>query len=185
MRPVMDVLRDMWRRMFRRNHGGVVVIPRREEPRQHSSGNTPPRISPLEHALQEIFRTRHRAEDHRVFRPVNAQGMVTEQVQEWFREGDSMVSRTRKTMVVSCSGSIVPAERLQGVCSSCGGYDDDIARCQAVCGCGVSLCRLCRRLFPQPSGTVTLCDRHFRMYVNSFDTWRALERPKKTGQGIK
>lgn len=173
-------LRQAIRRRFLPLRPGRVVRMARpgNTDRQQPENHRPPfpqAPNLMAEALRRIFDTRDRAEERRAFRPVGPDGTVDETVEEWFRQGDELVARTLHTRVLTCSGEIVPADRLQGVCS-CGGYDDVIARCRA---CGRPLCRLHKRVFHTESGETVLCDQHYRDAVNAFNTWRALDAQRQ------
>lgn len=156
----------------------VVVLRREIPPLQQvvePPRRTPPQVNPAQYALHETFSPRHAAEEQVAFRPVGQEGIVTQQTEEWFRDGNSMRSRVRHTKVVTVSGEIVTADKIKGRCW-CRGYDDVIARCE---WCGCALCRLHVRTFTGPDGQRILCDRHYHQALNQFNTWDALDRSRK------
>jgi hypothetical protein len=168
-------LRD---RLTHRGRGQVVVMrpePRRQQFRPEARADNRGRFNPAAYALYHNFPSRHTADEEVTFRPVNAQNTVVQQTEEWFREGNSMRTRLRKTMVVTCSGQIVPTERLQGICW-CGGYEDAISRCAV---CARPLCRLHARVFSLEPQQLILCDRHYRKAINRHNTWNAMDRGQR------
>ena len=175
-----NYLRGLRGRLFSRNRNRLVRIPPPPLNGQTNPGARPPfppGVNPMAEALRRFFGASDRAEERRAFRPIGPDGTVDETVEEWFRQGDENVARTHRTKVVTCSGEIVPADKLQGVCW-CGGFDDLIAHCQC---CGVPLCRLHRRLFRSGSGEMMLCDRHYRQAADAFNTWESLDARAKQG----
>jgi len=176
-----EKLCELWDRLFHRNRHAVVRIPppaNWERPFNHGSRRPfTPGFNPVAEALRQIFATRHRAEERRAFRVIGPDGTVDEQIEEWFREGDTMVARKHQVKVRTCSGQIVTADQIRGVCW-CGGYDDVIEHCQAN-GCGLPLCRFHKYIFSNNTTTVVLCERHYRAAVDAFNTWQALDREQQ------
>lgn len=140
------------------------------------------RPNPMIRALNEIFAPRHAAEERVVFTTISNEGMVMEKSEEWFREGNSLKTVSKRSVIVSCSGSVLssPAD-VKVKCATCGGFDSSLARC-AHPECGVALCRLHQKIFNQPSGPVVLCERHYRLAIASYNTWAAFDRTKQKHQ---
>jgi hypothetical protein len=178
MNRVLQLLRTLFGRMLGRGRPQVLVLRRDAGAQRYCpTPNRQPQahFNPAQYALQETFPSRHAAEEQMAFRAVNPEGLVMQQTEEWFREGNSMRTRVRRTMVVTCSGAIVSPEKLQGICW-CGGYDDIIARCAL---CARALCRLHARTLAHPEGQLILCDQHYRQVLNQLNTWDALDRSRR------
>ena len=111
-------------RIFRRNPRPIVqVIPPvwTHAPRTGNNATpNPPHQNPMAGAWQRIYDMNDRAEDRYAFRRVGVDGTVDATIEEWARENDEYVARTHHTKVVTCSGEIVLADQLHGVCW-CGG----------------------------------------------------------------
>ena len=166
-------------RFFHRNPRRLIrIIPPASTHQEEAGRAAPPFPSnhdPMADALRRIAAMSDRAEERRAFRQVGRDGTVDEKVEEWVREGNEYIARTHHTKIVTCSGEIVAADKLQGVCW-CGGYDDVISRCQA---CGRPLCRLHQRKFSSNTGELTLCDQHYREAMDTFNTWHALDAQRQ------
>jgi len=91
-------------------------------------------------AYEQIFAPRHAAEEQVQYRAVETDGVVLQQTEEWYREGNSMRSRRQETLVVTCSGQVVPPKAIKVQCGDCGGF-----RC-----CGTALRHLRSSLVPAP-----------------------------------
>ena len=135
-----------------------------------------PPVNAAQYALHETFPSCHAAEEETAFRFVGPDGVVEKQLEEWFREGNSMRQRMRITKVVTVSKEIVAVDQLKGICW-CGGYDDLIARCAL---CARALCRLHTRRLDHPDGQLILCDQHYRQLLNQLNTWELLDRSRKS-----
>jgi len=170
-------LRELWRRLLHRNRHMVVRIPHpqnRQQPFDHDQRPPfAPGFNPVAEALRQIFAVRHRAEERWAFHPVGPDGRVQGKVEQWFRESDAMVAQTDYHKVCTCSGQIVSPDQIRGRCW-CGGYDDEIGRCQAN-GCGLPLCRRHQYTFANDTATIMLCGRHYREAVDALNTWKSLD----------
>ena len=155
-----------------------------QDPQPHATAGNLRRISraeqrrnPAMEALREVFAPRHAAEEQVVFTSIRCDGVVVEKSEEWFREGNSMKTVSKRNAVVTCSGEIVSPADIKAKCATCGGFDSHVARCSHP-QCGVALCQLHLRTFLNGSTAVVLCERHFQDALRSFDTWAALDRAR-------
>ena len=152
---------------------GVILRPMPPQPRPAGGGRAVPPANPAARAFQNIFAPRHADERQLAYRPVPPDGVVVEQTEEWFREGNTMRSRTQRSLVITVSGAVVPADQLRGKCI-CGGFDNTLHHCAQ---CGRGLCKLCVRRFRLPDGReIILCERDLRAATDAFDTWRLRQR---------
>jgi hypothetical protein len=133
--------------------------------------------NPVLQAFNEIFAPRHAAEEQVLFRPVQPDGTTIEKSEEWFHEGNSLKTVSKRGLVITCSGEIVMPADIKVKCAICGGFDSAIVRCSHP-QCGVPLCRLHQRIFASPSGPVVFCEKHYRKAIESFDTWAAFDHAK-------
>lgn len=162
-----------WRRVRGRPPVANVVVIGPEQGRQRQEGwhaVPPPGPTAAAHILQALFTPRQSSEHQVQYRQVPPQGMVVQKREEWRRGRDGMEVVHQQTLVVTCSGQVVPAESIQSVCADCGGYEAALFRCNHP-ACGVALCRRHARFFDGPNGQVTLCDRHYREALAAVRTW--------------
>ncbi len=158
------------------------IVERRADCENEPRDQQPPNAQanhPAAQAFEEIFSPRHAAEEQTAFRPVPPNSVVEDQKEEWYREGNGLRTRLRKTRVVTPAGAIVESGQLKGVCR-CGAFVDSDVRCHQ---CGCNLCRTHSRVFPSPSGEVVLCDEHYRAAMERFDTWAAWDDQNRKAQG--
>lgn len=180
---LINFLRSLfWRWFPNRNRQVTVLRPvQRQSPAEAGNPRRMPRANqranPAMEAIREIFAPRHAAEEQVVFTRIRRDGVVVEKSEEWFREGNTMKTVSRRSVVVTCSGEVVSPANIKARCSTCGGFDSHIARCSHP-ECGVALCRLHQRLFVLSSPPVVLCDRHYREAIAAFDTWTAFDQRK-------
>lgn len=160
------VLSEIRQRMNRGQTPRVVIITAPSANRQNQ-GAMPGQIQP---PIGNDGMPRHAAEEHVRFRPIGGEGVLVEQSEEWHRDGATMRTTMKRTLVVTCSGEVTPSSKIKALCSQCGGYTSVLTRCNA---CSKTLCETCARVFNDPRGRLVLCDQHFRMAVESFDTWAA------------
>ena len=119
----------------------------------------------------QIFAPRHGETSRVRFRSVGPDGEFEEDSEVWHREQNAMEVIRTKNVLVTCSNAVVSADKIQGVCSVCGGYDDLVLRCAV---CAAALCRAHGLSLRRPDGSAQLlCPEHLDRAVRSWDTWRA------------
>ncbi len=147
----------------------VVLQPMRPQQRQAGGQQRAWPFNPAMHAYRNIFAPRHADERQMAYRPVPPSGVVIQETEEWFREGNSMRSRTKRTLVVTVSGAVVPADQVRLKCGICGGFDNIEQHCAR---CGRGLCKICARRFRPPVGPeIILCERDLRATIDELKVW--------------
>lgn len=172
----------LWWRITSRSFAPVVVrqVHARDadghQDRRHAGDRqfqyTPPGgMDPAETAARTIFAPTHEEEQCHEFASMNNDGTVVSSSELWDRENNSMRTRRRRTLMVTCSrGVVLSPEAIRGMCSVCGGPDDSIARCDV---CGATLCQLDGRVLEYPTGPQILCPTHLAIALDQWDTWLA------------
>ena len=126
------------------------------------------------HAYQNIFHPRHTDEQQVAYRQVPPSGVVMQETEEWFREGNNMRSRIQRSLVVTVSGAVVSPYQVRLKCGICGGFDNIVQHCAR---CGRGLCKICLRRFRPPNGPkIILCERDLRATIDELNVWQLRQR---------
>lgn len=150
-----------------RNRGVFRPMPPQQRPAAGRNGAPP--ANPAAHAHQNAYTPRHADERNLIFRPVPPNGVMPQRTEEWFREGQTLHSRTQRSMVITASGAVVSPEQVKLKCI-CGRYEHVVQHCTA---CGRGLCKLCVRKFRTASGQeIILCEHDLRIAIDGFNTWQ-------------
>ena len=189
----MGFIRNIFRRIrlfFGRRAERVVVIqptPTRGN-RTHAYRNQQQyqRVNPIQSAIRNIFSPKHADIEQTAYQVIGKDGVVDEDVELWERQGNSMKVTRRKTKVISCSGAVVDASAIKGVCGSCNngfGFTESVYRCRH---CGKIQCALCVRIITLENGElVTLCRRHAKAQIRRTNLWERFDNNTKKKIGIK
>ena len=98
---------------------------------------------------------------------------------EWTQEGDELVMRKHKSLVLTCEGVVVPPSKLTGRCGVCGGFiaETPLPRCGS---CSRVICCNHALTFTSPdSSTQMLCPVCFRAASDRFSSWQQYDSSRE------
>lgn len=165
---------DAVKAFFTPRRRAVLVQPIPPQQRQAGGPQHARPFNPAMHAYQNIFHPRHTDEQQVAYRQVPPSGVVMQETEEWFREGNNMRSRIQRSLVVTVSGAVVSPDQVRLKCGICGGFDNIVQHCAR---CGRGLCKICLRRFRPPNGPeIILCERDLRATIDELNVWQLRQR---------
>ncbi|MBX7255928.1 MAG: hypothetical protein K1Y02_06170 [Candidatus Hydrogenedentes bacterium] len=139
-------------------------------------GHRPSQEDQMRQAAREIYAPKH--EDRHFLRiHPHVSSIAATQSEVWERKGDSLTATKTKSVVVTCSDSVVAPEQITARCYVCKGYDSIETRCHI---CARSLCRLHAVALDGPNGLMILCPEHAEATIWNWDVWSAMDNQRSS-----
>jgi len=112
-----------------------------------------------------------------MFKHVGSDDMVDDSEERWSQNGTVFEGETVKTKVISASGQITDADKLNIRCHACGKDDNSPIRSEKS---HVPLCINCQRTFEMPDGrNITVTPQEEIQLKREFNTWARYDARRK------